>query len=472
MLSFSQTIFKGLGFTAAGMLLLLSPLLVCDVRADRAIVRVNRLNMRPVPQKTGNPIRLLNKGTNVQILKINDGWIKILHKGRPGYIINKPRYVKILKDEENKPEKETAAAQKLKKQADDVNLQIQKREENVQAIAARETEVINNLDRIDRDLNIAARKVALLKGRQKKLQEKKKATKTLFAKLLKKIKTGEAYASRRIVALYKLGRLGQIHVLASSENMHEFLKRRSALKKIIAYDRRILEELTQNRADLEKVMTDLDNQNQKLHVLEQDLAIQINLLVDSKTKRTRILKDIGRRKTLEMAAIESLKQAALELDKTISSLRHEISEKKKDSGEKGSNDFIDYKGLLKMPVKGKIISLFGSHRDKKFNVVNFQSGINISADRGEPVHAVFGGIILHAGWLKGYGNILIINHGDNYYTLYAHAEELFKAKDDTVEKDEVIATVGDTGSMAGVRLHFEVRHHGKPMDPAVWIQKG
>ncbi|OQY04225.1 MAG: hypothetical protein B6I22_09880 [Desulfobacteraceae bacterium 4572_123] len=125
-----------------------------------------------------------------------------------------------------------------------------------------------------------------------------------------------------------------------------------------------------------------------------------------------------------------------------------------------------------MPVKGKIISLFGSHRDKKFNVINFQSGINISADRGEPVHAVFGGTILHAGWLKGYGNILIINHGDNYYTLYAHAEELFKTKGDTVEQDEVIATVGDTGSMAGVRLHFEVRHHGKPMDPTAWIQQG
>ena len=125
-----------------------------------------------------------------------------------------------------------------------------------------------------------------------------------------------------------------------------------------------------------------------------------------------------------------------------------------------------------MPVKGKIISLFGPHRNKKFNVVNFQSGINIRADRGEPVRAVFGGRILYAGWLKGYGNMLIINHGNNYYTLYAHAEELFKAKDETVEKDEVIATVGDTGSMAGSRLHFEVRYHGKPMDPTAWIQKG
>jgi len=472
MLSFSQTIFKGVGFTVAGILLLWSPLLVCNVQADKAIVRVNRLNMRTGPQKAGTPIKQLNKGTNVQILKYCNGWINILHEDRVGYIINESRYIQIIKDEENRAEKDAAAAQKFKEEALDVNHQIQERTQTVQTIAARETEVINNLDRIDRDLNIATRQVALLKGRQKELQEKKEATKALFAKLLKKIKTGEAYASCRIVALYKLGRLGQIHVLASSENMYEFFKRRLALKRIIAHDRRVLEELTQNRVDLQKILADLSEQNQKMNLLKQDLAFQITLLADSKKKRTRILRDIGRRKTLEMAAIESLKQAALELDLKIRSLSYESPEEREDSARKISKSFIDYKGLLKMPVKGKIISLFGSHRNKKFNVVNFQSGINIRADRGEPVRAVFGGRILYAGWLKGYGNMLIINHGNNYYTLYAHAEELFKAKDETVEKDEVIATVGDTGSMAGFRLHFEVRYHGKPMDPTAWIQKG
>ena len=472
MLSFSQTIFKSVGFAAAGILLLLSPLLVCEVRADRAIVLVNRLNMRSVPGRAGAPVRQLNRGTSVQILKFCNGWINIRHEGRSGYIINEPRYVKIIPDEENKSEKNAVHVQKFKKQARDVEHQIQTRKQNIRTIAARETAVINNLDRIDRELNIATRQVAVLKGRQKELQEKKKDTKALLAKLLEKIKTGEAYASRRIVALYKLGRLGQIHVLASSENMYDFFKRRSALKKIIAYDRRVLEELARNRADLQKALADLNEQNQKMHALEQDLAGQITLLADSKKKRTLILEDIGRCKTLELAAIESLKQAALELDMKIRALGHENHEKNTGPVKKSSKNFIDYKGLLKMPVKGKIISLFGPHRNKKFNVVNFQSGINIRADRGEPVRAVFGGRVLYAGWLKGYGNMLIINHGNNYYTLYAHAEELFKARDDTVEKDEVIATVGDTGSMEGARLHFEVRHHGKPMDPTAWIRKG
>lgn len=472
MLSFSQTIFKGVGFIAICIFFFLSPLLVYEVTADKVIVRVNRLNMRSAPGMDGTPITQLNKGTSVQILKYCNGWINILYGDRSGYIINKPRYIKIIKDEDSRLEKSTGVVQEFKKQALDVTHQIQKRKQNVQTILARETEVINNLDQIDRGLNIATRQVVVLKGRQKELQEKQKDTKTLFAELLEKIKTGEAYASRRIVALYKLGRLGQIHILASSENMHEFFKRRLALKTIIAYDHVVLEELMQNRAALQKILVDLDDQNQKINILEDDLAAQITMLADSKKKRTRILEDIGRRKTLEIAAIASLKQASLELDLKINALSHDNPEKETGTGKKSSKSFIDYKGLLKMPVEGKIVSLFGPHRNKKFNVVNFQSGINIRADRGEPVHAVFGGSILYAGWLKGYGNMLIINHGNHYYTLYAHTEELFKARDDIVEKDEVIATVGDTGSMAGPRLHFEVRHHGKPMDPAAWIQKG
>ena len=68
--------------------------------------------------------------------------------------------------------------------------------------------------------------------------------------------------------------------------------------------------------------------------------------------------------------------------------------------------------------------------------------------------------------------MIIINHGDNYYTLYAHAEELFTSKGDIVEMGEVVATVGDSGSMIGPNLHFEVRHHGKPLNPLKWIKKG
>ena len=125
-----------------------------------------------------------------------------------------------------------------------------------------------------------------------------------------------------------------------------------------------------------------------------------------------------------------------------------------------------------MPVKGTIINLFGLYKNKKFNVVNFRSGIDIKAERGEPIRAVWDGKILYSEWFKGYGNLIIIDHGDNYYTLYANADECFTKKADIIEQGEVVATVGDTGAMTGPILHFEIRHHGKPVDPLQWIAKG
>ena len=152
-----------------------------------------------------------------------------------------------------------------------------------------------------------------------------------------------------------------------------------------------------------------------------------------------------------------------ELEQKIQSLSRKFDSSTEER--KGLNKpIVTYKGLLNMPVKGKIIRLFGPYKNKRFNVINFRSGIDIAAEMGEPVRAVFSGKIVYASWFKGYGNMIIIDHGRNFHTVYAHVEDIFKAKGDTVETGEVIATVGDTGSITGPQLHFEVRHHGKPLN--------
>jgi septal ring factor EnvC (AmiA/AmiB activator) len=123
-------------------------------------------------------------------------------------------------------------------------------------------------------------------------------------------------------------------------------------------------------------------------------------------------------------------------------------------------------------VAGKIISRFGVKQSGDYKSFTFQSGIDIRGEQGDPVRSVFKGNVVYAEWLKGYGNMVIIDHGENYYTLYAHLQEMFRKKGDTVDTGEVIATMGDTGSLKGVRLHFELRHHGKPVNPLEWLKKG
>ena len=124
-----------------------------------------------------------------------------------------------------------------------------------------------------------------------------------------------------------------------------------------------------------------------------------------------------------------------------------------------------------MPVKGKILSAFGPYKNRQFNVINFRNGIDIQAERGEPVRAVCKGKVVFAAWFKGYGNMIIIEHGNCFHTVYANIEELFKKVGQGVQTGEVVATVGDTGSETGSKLYFEIRKDRKPVDPLKWIDR-
>ena len=207
--------------------------------------------------------------------------------------------------------------------------------------------------------------------------------------------------------------------------------------------------------------------------LEIELSRKIAVLDREQERRTALLKKIRGRKELELTAYKSLRQSARALDSTLASFEPgKVGDSPKRTTDGADHPFEQHKGLLSWPVKGKIISFFGPYRDEKANLVNFQSGINIRAERGEPIRAVSGGYAIYSSWFKGFGNMLIIDHGNHYYTVYAHLEEVFKVKGDRIDKDEVIATVGDSGSLMGPALHFEIRHHGKPIDPLEWINKG
>jgi septal ring factor EnvC (AmiA/AmiB activator) len=194
-------------------------------------------------------------------------------------------------------------------------------------------------------------------------------------------------------------------------------------------------------------------------------------LARKKAARGALLAEVRGRKRLALAAVDSLRKSAAELEGKIERLqRRELREKTETPPSSGK--FAALKGLLKMPVEGRIISTFGRYRNEEFNVVNFQSGIDIKAGKGTPIRAVREGRVLFSDWFKGYGNLLIVDHGESYYTLYAHADDVYKREGDPVRTGEAIGTVGDTGSLKGPMLHFEIRHHGTPVDPLKWLENG
>ncbi len=476
MLSFFKTIFKIILFTALGIIFVLQPAEIFGAKSHEiGIVTANKLNLRPAPTIMNTPLELIKKGEKVRIIEHLNGWLKISHKGRVGYIRNLKQYVRIISIVPTAKKKKNgdngADIKRFRKEAEDINREIEKGRHRVLTFTKEEAAIVSSLNDIDLALNQARKRVSALKFELSALRDKTIETTRASDKLKKRIKADEDYIFKRLAALYKMNWLGSIYVLASAQSMYELFKRKKSMEIILAYDQKIRQNLLDNKTKLQQILVRLNSQKMEKLSLETGLKKQIAVMSDERVKRSSILAGIRNKRSLELALLESLNQAAADLNQAVKSLNLETGPLKQKKNILPKS-FSSLKGLLNMPVKGKIVFRFGPHKNTKLNVVNFQSGIQIKADRGEPIRAVFDGQILYADWFKGYGNMIIIDHGENYYTVYAHAEELFASKGDTIDMGDVVATVGDSGSMIGPSLHFEVRHHGKPVDPLKWMKKG
>jgi septal ring factor EnvC (AmiA/AmiB activator) len=277
------------------------------------------------------------------------------------------------------------------------------------------------------------------------------------------IDKNKAYVKARLNALYRVRMIGRMALVTMPDSTFEFLLEQNALEKILETDFKLMDtQMTDmdHLAAQSKKLAALDEEKQQL---EADLVHKMRVKKQEGERRKAILKQIQGEKNLELATVADLRKAAEELEKKLVALDARVSSAKE--------GFALSKGLLEMPLHGEIITTYGPSKDNDSSCFTFESGIDIRAARGEPVRSVFKGEVLYAEWLKGYGNLIIINHGDNFYTLYAHVQEFFKKKGERLDTDEVIALAGDTGSIRGTCLHFEVRHHGRPVDPMEWLKR-
>jgi septal ring factor EnvC (AmiA/AmiB activator) len=360
---------------------------------------------------------------------------------------------------------------KYREQARNLRQKIELSQKDLETLSHEETAVLNILNKIDINLAAYQNQILAYRSELSELEKKLQEVEIFYRELEKRVDSLCEYAKKRLVVIYKMNRLGTLSMLVSADSFSEFLFRKNALERIFTHDEEIRKKLINEQAQLHEFFMEIEIRKNKKIELERELKNQIAGLALERKKRGNILAEIRRKKSLEQELIEAYQQAAVDLDNAIAGL----NTKNDDEGIAkftSNNPFETFKGLLNMPVNGTIKNRFGSYRDKRLNVERFNSGISVSADRGEPIQAVKDGLILFAGWFKGYGKMIIIDHGHHYYTVYAHAEELFKDKGDPVESGEVIATVGDSGSISGPELYFEVRHYGKPVDPLEWIRKG
>ena len=452
-------------------------------------INAAKLNVRAAPDNISSVVVVLNKGERVNVLEIKDGiggWLTVEYQGILGYIKNRSRYI-LLKPVSSRPKQNPAppepppptpakvikkkpASQKTseanKTRQAVIARQIREENRKVKEFSQQEMQILDGLNEIDKALNSARLTARKLKRDATIISQEIEKTQARIADLNKSMKATRGYAGERLNALFRMHMMGRLEMAGPPSSLFDFVITQNALKKVVESDFYLLNKQAGNMKELKGLELDLNNQHKLKSGLQEQLTYEIKIRKKEARKKEEILKEIRRRKSLSMAAKNSLEVSSWALNQTISAIAPPAGSLRV------KTSFAKQKGRLQPPINGKIISSFGTKRKGDYNAFTFQSGIDIKAERGTPVKNVFSGEVMFAQWLKGYGNLMIINHGNNYYTLYAHVEELYKKKGERVDTGEIIGTAGDTGSIKGPCLHFEVRHHGKPVDPLKWLKKG
>jgi len=277
-----------------------------------------------------------------------------------------------------------------------------------------------------------------------------------------KIRTVRDRLGSKLVAYYKYARRGYVQLLATSKDLDDLRKRMYYLRILMGKDRERLEGMLHVlRSHREQVSA----VEEKVHVvsrLEDEEERKAASLEKEIEKKVLLLMKIHREKEFYETAVQELEAAARNLKDTLANLETG-TEKRSEL----TSDFSDYKGMLPLPYEGKIIR---DYHPLGTGPVMTHRGIFIQGKAGGDVKAIYDGRVDYSGWLKGYGQILIINHGSRFFSVSAHLSERKREEGDVVRKGDVIASAGDTESLSGPGLYFELRKGGESLDPLAWIK--
>jgi len=364
-----------------------------------------------------------------------------------------------------------ATVDRLREEADALQLNLREQETDLERIERRREDILTALDRTNQMLQRHQRLSASLDAELEELDQKIESTRTAMDDMARRIRTLEIYLSRRLVVLYKISRMGTLHVLAPADSLAEMIKRKTALERILDHDERTRQTMAAQYADLQDLQGQMIRHQEDKRVRFAEFERQAAAVLRERSRREALLGRIRDQQEVQRAAIEALKEAARELEREIQTLGRppEVSAPRRPAA---SPSLAASKGLLIFPVNGRIQNYYGPYRLPRLNIQAFRNGVDIAAERGEPVRSVHAGTVLYARWFRAYGNIVVIDHGDHYYTVYAHLEDVFKSVDNRVEAGDVIATVGDSGAMDATGLYSEIRHYNRPLDPLEWLKRG
>lgn len=357
-----------------------------------------------------------------------------------------------------------------------------------QNIQGQEQQLVAELERLEQDLKTYQEQLdeqkTVLAAQQKELSTIERRLKDMESLQTQK-KTAMA---QRLRAMYKMGDLGYLKPLLATSSTADIQQHLKYLQIISDSDRQLFNETEVTMRAIREEQAKLEQQREETLSVQKTIAEQHKQIRAQQKQKEVLLAKIMTDKQQYAALIQRLEGSAGELQTFLTDLdnkRAAEAEKAKPAQNVGAEitfpenpqsitgsyavHFRANKGKLLWPVEGKIITEFGPLRIG--DTYTTSNGVDIQAPRGTPFYSVFKGTVMFAGWFKNYGKIVIVDHGGNFLSLYAHADEIGVKVGQKIETRQELGKVGDTGSLKGASLHFEVRVNGTPENPKQWLAK-
>jgi septal ring factor EnvC (AmiA/AmiB activator) len=281
----------------------------------------------------------------------------------------------------------------------------------------------------------------------------------------------EREMAQRAVALYRAGELGTLQLLFSAGGLSDFFARVQMLRRLLRHDTDLIARHREQTRALEVARERAAQANVAASEAEETLRRRTGELDEERARKRGLASQLGRSRALARGALTELEIAGRALEETVAAWRGSAPAAP-NAPIPAAPPFTELRGRLPDPVHGALLGRYGRVLAPDARTATFRKGVAWEAPVGTPVYAVAAGRVRYAGRFRGYGNVVILDHGSDHFTVSAHLDRIDVALGDPVAAGAPIGAVGETGSLEGPQLYFEIRKGGEALDPAEWLQTG
>ncbi len=359
--------------------------------------------------------------------------------------------------------------QKQQQVIEDYRSNVSKQRQQIQDLegAAR-----NRLGGLERKIQVTETHLQTYETQIKQATEKLKGLEIQLAKAQTAYQTKQDNTADRLRFLQRQQDNSEWATLLQSKTLEQLLERRHRLRRVYESERQTLMSLKTERDRVNERKLQVETQKNQISLLSQQL-------LDQKSEykaEAEVQSDLVGRLTSDRQALEAAETQLAEDSRKLAMIIRDRTAPSGTSPRRSRSGITRFgtsrlfgTGRMRQPSNGPITSNFGWRQHPILGTGRFHAGTDFGAEHGSPINAADSGTVIFAGWYGGYGNAVIIDHGNGLTSLYGHASELYVVEGQTVRQGQLIAAVGSTGLSTGPHLHFEVRKNGEPTDPLAFL---